>query len=390
MARQSSTGQGPDSTPTSWVVNTSLVFPVAALVVVLLSFLTYTPNPVSVALFGCALVPWALVAGGIRVPAVVVVAVTVGAVAVVVIRYDDQAAMFLALVAIGWTASLGLRLQTAFGLLCGVSTAIAYSWTHEDAGHRTGWAIWLTGMFMGVFLGELLYRQRRLAVELAATRHELSVLAVADARTQIAREVHDIVGHSLTVVLLNISGARRQLATNPKAADSALQQAESISRESLDSVRNVVGLLSNGSPRQTDAPLPGGADVMPIIEQAKRSGLPVEAAVYGDPASLEPAVALTLVRLLQEGIANAHRHAPGTPIDIAIDVEERMVSATVANDLLTGTQTASQRSGLGVPSMKDRVAAVNGTLSIGAIAGRWRIECVLPRPMRVSAEVRTA
>lgn len=391
MGSESSIGQEPATDGPPSVVTTSIVFPIAALAVVVLSFLTYAPNPVSITIFGVALLPWALVAAGVRLPAIVVVIVTVVAVAIVVIRYDDQAALFLTVVAVGWAASEGLRWQSALGIICGGLTGLDYSRIHDAPGHRTGWAIWLTGLFMGLFLGELLHRQRRLTQALNAARQELSTLAFADARMQIAREVHDIVGHSLTVVLLNIAGARRQLAKNPKAADSALREAESISRESLDSVRQVVGLLSNGSASQTDAPLPGGGDVVAIIEQAKRSGLPVESCVRGDPALLEPAVGLTVVRLLQEGLVNAHRHAPGVPIAVTIDVEERTVSTRISNDLCAGPHSlASSHSGLGVPSMKDRVAAVNGTLRVGESNGRWSIDCVLPRPSHRMNELRPA
>ncbi len=217
------------------------------------------------------------------------------------------------------------------------------------------------------------------------------MVAVADARTRIAREVHDIVGHSLTVVLLNITGARRQLANDPDAADAALRQAESISRESLDSVRTVIGLLSDGTSGQTDAPLPCGADVVPTIEQARRSGMTIDPTVRGDPNELEPAIGLTLVRLLQEALANAHRHAPGSPIDLTLDIDERTVSVLIANDIpTTGVGIVpNMRAGLGVPSMIDRVGAVGGSIEIGPSDGSWEIHCVLPRSVHRNLGLRS-
>lgn len=365
--------------------------PVAALAVVLLSFVTYSPNPVSIVLFAIALVPWVFVGAGARIPALVVVMSNLVVVSIVVTRYDDQPALFLAVVTIGWTSAQGLRWHSVLGLVGGAFAAVRYSWMHDDPGHRSGWGMWVTGLFMGCFLGELLYRQRRLTAELSAARHELSMVAVADARTRIAREVHDIVGHSLTVVLLNITGARRQLANDPDAADAALRQAESISRESLDSVRTVIGLLSDGTSGQTDAPLPCGADVVPTIEQARRSGMTIDPTVRGDPNELEPAIGLTLVRLLQEALANAHRHAPGSPIDLTLDIDERTVSVLIANDIpTTGVGIVpNMRAGLGVPSMIDRVGAVGGSIEIGPSDGSWEIHCVLPRSVHRNLGLRS-
>ncbi|MEO7397698.1 MAG: histidine kinase dimerization/phosphoacceptor domain-containing protein [Ilumatobacteraceae bacterium] len=128
--------------------------------------------------------------------------------------------------------------------------------------------------------------------------------------------MHDIVGHSLTVVLLNIAGARRHLATNPAAAAEAMERAESISRDSLETVRSVVGLLSSSGDSQRDAPLPGGGDVLPLLEQAKRCGLPVSVALSGNPSGPRtcrwadggPATAGSLGERVAPRSGRAHRH----------------------------------------------------------------------------------
>ena len=192
-----------------------------------------------------------------------------------------------------------------------------------------------------------------------------------------------MVGHSLTVVLLNIAGARRHLASNPAAADEALAQAEIVGRESLDTVRTVVGLLHSPEASQRDAPLRDGRDVVALVEQARRAGLPVTLTVAGDPAALEPTIGLTVVRLLQESLANANRHAPGAPIDVRLCVTAGAVTATVVNPVERSAPPIATRPGVGLSSMTARVAALHGSIDIGVRADRWVVSWHLPRPAAV-------
>jgi len=334
-------------------------------------------------------VPWAFVAFGVRVPSVVIVLADTAAVAVLVLRLDDAAAMFIAIVAICWAASLGLQLAASLGFVGGTVLVIVAMATDHDAFRHSGAVSWITGLATGWFMGVLANRQRQLTDDLTEARHELSLAAIREERTMVAREVHDIVGHSLTVVLLNISGARRHLSKNPDTAAEALDRAETVTRDSLETVRNVVGLLSNEN--QKFEPMPGGGDVRAMVEQARQSGLPISLALTGDPAELEPAVGLTLIRLLQESLSNASRHAPGAPIDVSLTVAPSNVTAVVSNPMPGGADgvPSTGRRGLGLASMTDRVAAVRGTLEIGRRGDCWLVHCVLPRTLHAAPEIST-
>ncbi|MCU1365384.1 MAG: integral rane sensor signal transduction histidine kinase [Ilumatobacteraceae bacterium] len=357
----------------------SLVFPWAALIVAVLTFASTHPSLGIIALLMVALVPWALVSGGIDVPPLAVIVVSAVPTLLLILRYNDQAALFLGVVACTWASSRGLRLATWTALILFSAVSVVCNITnHWDQG---GWVIWTTGMLFGVFAGSLLHRQRVLTDQLEDARHELDIAAVEHERKAIAREVHDIVGHSLTVVLLNISGARRNLANNPVAAAEALERAECVSRDSLETVRSVVSLLSSADESQRDAPLPGGADVMPLLDQARRSGMPIEVVLAGDPSILEPSIGLTLVRLLQESLANASRHAPMAPVGIDLAIDHRSVTLVVCNEISPTTRSASDRIGIGVAGMHDRVAAIGGSVSTGAESGRWVVRATLPRPL---------
>ena len=370
----------------AWITSTTIVFPVAAVVVAALTFITEPPGLEIIAWLLLALAPWAFVVSGVRVPAVGLVLAETAAVAVLVLRLDDAAAMFIAIVAICWAASLGLQLAASLGFVGGTALVIVAMATDHDAFRHSGAVSWITGLATGWFMGVLANRQRQLTDDLTEARHELSLAAIREERTMVAREVHDIVGHSLTVVLLNISGARRHLSKNPATAAEALDRAETVTRDSLETVRNVVGLLS--SENQKFEPMPGGGDVRAMVEQARQSGLPISLALSGDPAELEPAVGLTLVRLLQESLSNASRHAPGAPIDVSLTVMPDNVTAVVSNPIARGTEASSSgRRGLGLASMTDRVAAVRGTLEIGRRDDRWLVHCVLPRTVRAAPEI---
>ncbi len=377
------------------MLSTSIVYPVAAVAVTLLSFLTSGPTPALVGLFAVALLPWALVAGGVRIPAVVVVLVTLAPTAWAVVRLDDQAALFLAVVAVCWSAAQGLRWQSVIAAGGGIAAAIVRALAHSSSGPMD-WMFWATGVLFGWFAGSLLHRQRLLTDELRVTRNELALAAAENERKAIAREVHDVVGHSLMVVLLNIAGARRHLATNPAAADEALARAETVGRDSLETVRSVVGLLHSPAVSERDAPLPDGRDVLPLLEQARRSGLPISVSVDGDPAELEPAIGLAVVRLLQESLANATRHAAGARIDVELHVGRDAVDGSVSNPASATSTTSSPRQrlpdrvGLGLSSMSDRVTTLDGTFDAGAADGRWVVRWNVPRPTSDARRTTTA
>ena len=378
------------------MTNTSVVFPAAALVVSLLTFVTASPSPPIVGAIALALLPWALVAGGVRIPPLVVVLLPIAPVAWLVIEHDDQAALFIVLVGVTWAAAEGHRWTAAAAAAGGSAASIGCELANSNDRMAAGWVIWMTGMLFGWFAGELLCRQKLLTDQLADARRELDLAAVADERKAIAREVHDIVGHSLTVVLLNIAGARRHLAKNPQAAAEALERAEGVSRDSLDTLRTVVGLLSSSADSQTDAPLPNGSDVVPLVEQARQSGLPVQLTVTGDPSTLEPAIGLTLVRILQESLSNASRHAPGQPVSIELVLDEHRVTATVENRLATRRAASAPASdpsagtggriGLGLSNMTERVTAVHGTLDAGRRGEQWVVRGVLPRSLHTPTQ----
>jgi signal transduction histidine kinase len=213
---------------------------------------------------------------------------------------------------------------------------------------------------------------------LTEAQDRLAAAASAAERQRIARDVHDVVGHSLTVMLLNVSGARRVLDKNPAAAADALDRAEQAGRGSLQSVRAIVGLLR--SPDEAGAePLPGAADIVGLVDTAAAAGLPVRADVLGDLRAVDPYAGLAAYRLVQEALANVGHHAPGSDVVVRVVVDGVRLDVSVRNGPARHAPPApAGRGGTGLDGMHQRVAAVGGTVSAGPEGDGWVVEGSIP------------
>src|SRR4029453_8497109 len=147
------------------------------------------------------------------------------------------------------------------------------------------WTPWAAGNVVMFVLGRNLRRQRALIEQLEVAREALAEQAVADERRRIARDLHDLAGHTLAAVLLHVTGARYVLRRDPDEAERALVQAETVGRGSLDQIRFTVASLRT-SERGTDPALPGSADLVELIEEYRRAGLDVSALVTAPAAGI--------------------------------------------------------------------------------------------------------
>ncbi|MDQ3681053.1 MAG: histidine kinase dimerization/phosphoacceptor domain-containing protein, partial [Actinomycetota bacterium] len=191
-----------------------------------------------------ALVPWALLAGDVRLGPWTMVLGGVGLPAAVVLGYDATGATFLAMLAVAWLAADGRsRLAEMTALAASVAIPIADVASNQANYRSSAWVYLATGSLFSWFIGRMLHRERQLVGALSEAQGRLHDAAAAAERQRIAHDVHDVVGHSLSVVLLNVMGARRVLTLDPAAAAEALDRAERVGRDSLDSVRAVVALL---------------------------------------------------------------------------------------------------------------------------------------------------
>jgi signal transduction histidine kinase len=244
------------------------------------------------------------------------------------------------------------------------------------APHDWGWPFWMLGVGFGWVAGEQLRRYRTLLAELDATRGLLADRAVDAERRRIAAELHDLVGHSLTVVLLHVTAARRRLVDDPVAAAEALAQAEAVGRSSLAEMRRSVSLLRDERGAGV-APTPSAVDVPALVDEVRSAGTSVVLETSGDVDAVEPVASLAIYRIVQESLVNAVRHAPEAEVRVVVSVADREVDVEVVDR--GGRVAASGPPGVGLVNMRERVEALGGTIWIGPVHDGWRVFARIPR-----------
>lgn len=242
-------------------------------------------------------------------------------------------------------------------------------------------ALGLIGTLIGVnvggrkrYLAAVIDRSRQLLVE----RDQQAQLAAAAERARIAREMHDIVSHSLTVIVALSEGAAAT--SDPAQARAASAASAETARSALTEMRSMLGVLRADDDSLPLAPLKAPSP-HETVATAQRAGFPVSLTVTGS-ADLPVAVAHAVSRTVQEGVTNAMRHAPSlTTIAVQLVYERDGVSVEVTND---GVTASTETPGFGLRGLSERVAHVNGSIAYGpSDAGRWSLRAQIPTDERV-------
>ena len=235
-------------------------------------------------------------------------------------------------------------------------------------------------------VGWVVWRRRHEVTELIAEAEDQvrsaesgTERALAEERRRIARELHDVVSHAVTVVVLQARGGRSLLDSDPEQTRQALDTIEAAGQEALGEMRRLVTLLRE--PSQGTSPQPGLAEIDTVVSAARASGADVELIASGRPSTMGAGAELTAFRLVQESLTNALRHAPGAPVTILVDHSANSTSISVSNPLPAGWDIgywdpASSQHGL--IGMRERVELYGGSLTFGADDDRWRVVGVLP------------
>jgi signal transduction histidine kinase len=210
------------------------------------------------------------------------------------------------------------------------------------------------------------------------TREEEAERRVTDERVRIARDLHDVVAHHISVINVQAGVARHLMDSRPEQARAALGLVRDASKTVLSEMSAVVGLLRTADEEAPTEPAPGLARVDSLVDSARRAGLQVSCARTGDPWELPPIVDLTAYRVVQESLTNAVKHGSGTA-DLVIRYGREEVRIEVRNPV--GTAGASSPGGgHGVIGMRERVEAVHGRLAAGPEPGGTFAVCAeLPR-----------
>jgi signal transduction histidine kinase len=270
-----------------------------------------------------------------------------------------------------WTAAVALGLLT-------LSSPVVASLIQDPSEIAVG--IWLMGIAFPWLIGRAAARQRQLLAQLEATRRELAERALFEERRRIARDVHDLVGHGLAAVMLQITSARHVLRRDPSAAEEALKSAEEVGRRSMQELRSTVMLLRSDEESGVAPPLPSAMDIATLVEDARDGGLRVELRERGDLSRIAPAVGVTLYRISQEALANAAQHAPEARTALQIEVGARRASLVVESNgpSAGGRPSEPNRPRYGLIGMRERATALGGEFKAGPTADGWRVSCRLP------------
>jgi signal transduction histidine kinase len=280
-------------------------------------------------------------------------------------------------------ASLRDRSQAVAGLVAAEGVAAVV--THNDPNAGLGnfivasiifGVVWTLAFGVGRKSVEADEARER-AARAEREREERAHVAVADERARIARELHDVVGHSVSVMTVQASAVRRLLRPEQRREREALLVVERTGREALAEMRRMVGVLRRPEEAPALAPLPSLEHLGKLVEQTREAGLPVELRVEGESVQLPAGVDLTAYRLIQEGLTNAIKHARATRAEVLVRFTGEHVELAVSDD---GSGDGSgDGGGLGLVGMRERVLVYGGELEAGpGPGGGYRLRAKLP------------
>lgn len=292
-------------------------------------------------------------------------------VAVYIDQLEDLVVAFVALMVAVWIAG---TIPEWRGAVAGLIIGLAFLNTANlrlDAG--VGSAIGNSIVCAGVWTASfLLSRRREQARELTERAERLerereteARAAAAEERARIAREMHDVVAHSLSVMVVQAEAAEAMLDTDPERARRPLVAVQETGRSALTELRRMLGVLREMAEEGPAlAPQPGLAGLDALIEQVRAAGLPVELRIEGEPRPLPPGIDLSAYRIIQEGLTNTLKHAGPARAEVVVRYGPREVELAVRDDG-RGFDPRSNGAGHGLVGMRERVALYGGRLSAG-------------------------
>lgn len=291
----------------------------------------------------------------------------------------------------GATRWLGLASAGAGALVAGLYFGAISVFINQGGGNSLGLTFAsATGAFAFGFIGTAvtlglswtLGQLVRVAARAREARKQQQIAermaVVEQERSRIARDMHDVVAHSLAVVIAQADGARYARAADPDSVDAALTTIATTAREALADVRLLLGQLRH---QQEAGPQPVLADLHPLLDQLRASGLSVTFASTGTPRDLPAAHQLAIYRIVQEALTNALRHGdPAQETSVTLAWGEHDVHVRVINAARAGA-TDRTSAGHGIAGMRERALLVGGTLEARMAEGRFTVRASIPVPV---------
>lgn len=278
-------------------------------------------------------------------------------------------------------------------LVCLAGSAVAVAvWMPAGGTDRLMKLGYATGLFAGCallawVLGDSMRYRRGYyaaledkAARLEAERHAQAKIAAAAERARIARELHDIVAHHVSVMVVQADGARYALRTDPGRAETALTAISTTGRQALNEMRRLLGVLRSAGERSGLAPVPGLGELRELLDQARAAGLEVSYTLTGTPRELSEGAELAAYRVVQESLTNTRKHAGlAATAAVTLRYEPDGLTVEITDD---GMATpAAGPGGHGLAGMRERIAMYGGTVHAGPLpGGGFGVTARLPCP----------
>jgi signal transduction histidine kinase len=258
----------------------------------------------------------------------------------------------------------GLRAAIGAALVAGIALLGTVADSTGSAVDVLGNLTFFGAIFGGTWLaGRAMRRRRRRERELIVDREEQARAAVLEERTRIARELHDVVAHAISVIVLQARGARHALESDRDDARNAVDAIEHTASQALREMRRLLGLLRADDAEVALAPQPSLANLDALVTHVRDAGLPVEVRFEGTARELAPAVDLSAYRIVQEALTNALKHAGPAQARVVVRYGDDAVELEVAD---TGAGSVNgEGGGHGLAGMRERVALFGGQLESG-------------------------
>ena len=288
------------------------------------------------------------------------------------------------LIAVYSVAAAVPKPRSAGAALAGLAALFAAEWLsgfHNDGGTVFGnvlslLAVWLIGTFVYDRTAYVRALETRTA-ELQEARDELAVKAVKEERLRIARELHDVVAHSLSMISVQSTAGAHVIEEKPEEARRALAAISEASHSALDEMRRLLGVLRDDDYDASRVPMPGLKDLPSLLDQIRSAGPSVDSEMRGEPVELAPGLDLTAYRIVQESLTNVVKHARAKRARVILSYGPKDFVIEVVDDGRAGSSNG--RGGLGIEGMRERVALYGGTLEAGPLSeGGYRVEARIP------------
>lgn len=301
--------------------------------------------------------------------------------------FDDQSAMVVVVIVIV-LYSFGANARGLQGWAAAVVIPVVIGAFVTDDGDPFHWGDIVFGALIigGPWLAGVMMRLRRerersltlRTVELERDRDERARAAVAEERARIARELHDVVAHAISVVVVQARGGRKVLDSDPAAARTALDAIERTGEQALAEMRRLLGMLrDDDDDERSRAPQPSLERLESLAEEMRASGLPVELAVEGVPNGIPPGIDVSGYRIVQEALTNVLRHAGPAVARVGVRFSSDAVEIDVVDDGRGGPNAPG--AGNGLVGMRERVAVVGGEIEAGPVPeGGFAVHVRLP------------